>query len=294
MSAFSVANIIGIYAGLEIAESFGWRGPFAALTVLCMPTLLLAWRVLPPVRGHLGQHRTAALDLRQVVFHPAHLRAYALTSALMLGSWTIIPFLAIFLVNNLHWAEVDLRWVWLCGGVATLLTMTPTGWVADSHDKLLVFRVIGLASLVPVLLLTNLPPATSIALTLLATTLFMVVTSLRWVPAMALLTASVAPAQRGSFMSVNASVQQLIMGLGPLVSGVILGANPETDTEHTLHGFGLVGVVAAASMLASVVLAGRLRRAPDCPPELHVHATVAEPLVNGMAVEDGQPQQSSP
>ncbi len=27
MSSFSVASIVGIYVGLEIAEHFGWRGP---------------------------------------------------------------------------------------------------------------------------------------------------------------------------------------------------------------------------------------------------------------------------
>jgi predicted MFS family arabinose efflux permease len=262
MSAYSVANIIGIYIGLEIADSFGWRGPFFILGVLCLPALLLAWRVLPPLRSHLGRHTPRRVRLLDVLLHPNHLRAYTLTAALMLSSWTIFPFLAIYLVHNVGLPESDLRYVWLCGGVATLLTMTPTGWVADSRDKLGAFRAIGVFCLLPVFLITNLPPA-SLVLTLAVTTLFMVATSIRWVPLMAMITASAAPRQRGSFMSVNASVQQMFMALAPLVAGLILGEDPDRGSGAPLTGFPLVGLLAAAAMIASVLLAGRLRRAAD-------------------------------
>jgi predicted MFS family arabinose efflux permease len=277
MSSFSVASIVGIFAGLEIAEAWGWRGPFLVLAVLCVPALLVAWRVLPPLRRHLERRPARAAGLIEILLQPRHLRAYALTAALMMGSWTIIPFLAIFLVSNLHWAETSVKWVWVVGGVATLLTMTPTGWVADSRDKLLVFRVIGVFCVVPVLLVTNLSPDSPVALTLLATTLFMVVTSIRWVPGMAMISASAAPHQRGSFMSVNASVQQMVMGLAPLVSGLMLGQKADGDAGRPLEGYPLVGVLAAASMLTSVYLAGRLRRAPAQQQGPHARETVAEP-----------------
>jgi predicted MFS family arabinose efflux permease len=279
MSSFSVASVVGIFAGLEVAEVWGWRGPFLVLAVLCLPALLLGWRVLPPLRRHLECRPARAAGLLEILLQPRHLRAYALTAALMMGSWTIIPFLAIFLVNNLHWAETSVKWVWVVGGVATFLTMTPTGWVADSRDKLRVFRVIGVFCVVPVLLITNLPADSPVALALLATTLFMVVTSIRWVPGMAMISACAAPQQRGSFMSVNASVQQMVMGLAPLVSGLMLGQKPEDGGGQPLEGFPLVGLLAAASMIASVLLAGRLRRAPAAqqgPPAREVVAEAAE------------------
>jgi predicted MFS family arabinose efflux permease len=277
MSSFSVANIIGIYLGLELADALGWRAPFTVLGLLCVPMLLLAWRVLPPLRGHLGRRARSGVSLRQVLLHPNNVRAYSLTTALMMGSWTIIPFVAIYAVNNVGLPKADLRWIWLTGGVATLLTMTPTGWVADRLDKLMVFRVIGVLCVVPVLFVTNLPP-TTLTVTLLATTLFMVATSIRWVPVMAMITASVPPYQRGSFMSVNASVQQMVMGLAPLISGLILGQDADEHAAKPLMGFPVVGLIAAASMIASVLLAGRLRRreAPESQPTREV---AAEPAV---------------
>jgi predicted MFS family arabinose efflux permease len=221
MSSFSVASIVGIWVGLAIAEEFGWRAPFTVLAVLCLPVLLLAWYVLPPLRRHLARRPAHGVSLREVILHRGHLRAYALTSSLIMGSWMILPALAIYLVKNLHWPEADLSWVWFVGGIATLLTMTPTGWLADSHDKLTVFRVIGLLSVIPALLLTNLPEV-PMPVALLVTTLFMVVTSIRWVPVMAMITTSAAPHHRGTFMSVNTSVQQLAMGLASQISGLLL------------------------------------------------------------------------
>jgi hypothetical protein len=110
---------------------------------------------------------------------------------------------------------------------------------------------------VPVLLITNLP-AVSLTTMLLVTTVFMVLASGRMVPAMALITASALPAYRGSFLSVSASVQQMALGLAPLVSAAILG---DTREAEPLVGFPQVGLVATTAMVVSVILAGRLRPA---------------------------------
>jgi predicted MFS family arabinose efflux permease len=265
MSSFSVASIVGIYAGLEIAEHFGWRAPFIVLAVLCLPVLFLAWYILPPLRRHLSRRPAHGVSLREVIFHAGHLRAYALTSSLILGSWMVIPALAIYLVKNLHWPDADLRWVWLVGGVATLLTMTPTGWLSDTFDKLTVFRIIGLLSVIPVLLVTNLPEL-PMPVVLLVTTLFMVSTAIRWVPVMAMVTTCAAPHHRGTFMSVNSSVQQLVMGLASYFSGLLLVEKIVVGDDGVaaprLVGYPLVGLLAAASMILAVFLAGRLRRVP--------------------------------
>jgi predicted MFS family arabinose efflux permease len=265
MSSFSVASIVGIFVGLETAEYGGWSAPFMGLVLLCLPALALAWLILPPLRRHLEHRPAHGVSLVQVILNPRHLRAYALTSTLILGSWMILPTLADYLVKNLHWPESELRWVWLCGGVASLLLMTPTGWLADSHGKLTVFRVIGLLCIVPVLLITNLPE-TSMIVVLLVTTFFMVATNLRWVPVMAMISTSAAPHQRGPFMSINTSVQQIVMGVASVISGLIVVEQEfvgegGVKTEKLL-GYPLVGILAATSMLAAVFLAGRLRRAP--------------------------------
>lgn len=259
MSAFSVASVIGVPAGLVLSNHLGWRTPFAALGVLSVAVWIMAWQLLPPLRGHLTRgaaHRPASFWT--VLTHATHLRAYALTTTLVLGSFSVIPFLSIYLVNNVGRVKEELPYIWLCGGAATLVTMTPVGWLSDRFGKLLVFRVVALLTIGPTLWLTNLS-AGPLAVTLLATTAYTVLASARMVPAMALLTACAAPRNRGSFLSVNASVQQLAAALAPLLGGWLLG---DTEGARPLVGFSSVGLVAASAMFGSLVLAGWLRPAP--------------------------------
>jgi predicted MFS family arabinose efflux permease len=128
------------------------------------------------------------------------------------------------------------------------------GRLSDRFGKLPVFRILALFTIVPILLITNLPPV-PLAVALGATTLFYITTSGRMVPATAMITACTAPRNRGSFMSVNSSVQQMALGLAALVGGAIVGKTPEGALTH----YEVVGALAAIATLISVILAGRLR-----------------------------------
>jgi predicted MFS family arabinose efflux permease len=257
MSAFSVASIAGIPAGLYLANTFGWRTPFQVLGALSAMVWVLALYTLPTMRGHLVRSATESDDTWEVLLHPAHLRAYLLMIALVMSTFMVYAYLSAFLVANVGVSTDDLPYVYLCGGLAMLVTLTPVGKLSDRFGKLPVFRILALFTVVPIFMLTNLRPV-SLAATLAVTTLFMVVASARIVPAMALITASSLPRYRGSFMSINASVQQLAMALASLLAGALVA---ET-AEGPLSGFGLVGIVCAFCTLLSIVLAGRLQ-APE-------------------------------
>jgi predicted MFS family arabinose efflux permease len=155
-----------------------------------------------------------------------------------------------------------------------MFTTSLFGMLADRFGKLPVFRVLALTMLAPILLLTNLPPV-PLALALTVTTLLWVVSSGRMVPAMAMITSSAAPAYRGSFMSVNASVQQLAAGLAALAGGALV-SQPAKDAP--LEGFPLLGVLCCAVTALSVWLAGYVRPAAEAalPPAEPADALSAE------------------
>src|SRR5579884_690555 len=257
MSAFSLASIAGVPAGLMLAEWLGWRAPFAVLAAVSAAVLLLAAGVLPPLRGHLSRGRPGLADTLVVLRHPAHVRAYVLMLALVLSTFTVFPYIASYLEFNVGRHDTEIKWIYVFGGLATLLGLNVVGKLADRFGKLLVFRIVAVAAVVPLLVLTNLPPV-SLAAVLTVTTLFMVITSARMVPAMALITSCVVPRYRGSFLSVNTSVQQLAAGCAAVVSGAFLG---QASPSAPLTGFPTVGLVAAGAMLVSVVLVGTLRPA---------------------------------
>jgi predicted MFS family arabinose efflux permease len=260
MTAFSVASIAGLPAGIILGNHYGVRAPFAVLGGLAAATWLVAYRVLPPLRGHLGhRHRTAA-ETWAVLTRPAHLRAYAFMIMIVLGAFTIAPHFSDFLVHNVGRDKEDLAYVYLCGGLLTVITLPRVGRIADRLGKRPVFRVMALCTSLTILLLTNLPPL-ALAPVLAVTTLYWFVTSSRWVPAMALITSSALPRYRGSFMSINASVQQLALFLSSEVAGAVIGEGP----DGRLTGYSVAGLIAAGATLVSIALAGRLRPAEELP-----------------------------
>jgi predicted MFS family arabinose efflux permease len=269
MSAFSVASIAGVPAGLFLAHAFpgGWRVPFLVLAVIGAVLLGVAAWVMPSVRGHLGgEHEEGRFW--QVLSRPAHLNAYVLMVALVLSTFMIVPFLAAFLEKNLGCTKDEVPLIYLFGGMATLVTMNLVGRLADRFPRLMLFRVLALLAMGGILVLVNLPRGTSLGLILVSTTLLWVLSSGRMVPAMAMVTSSAEPRYRGSFMSVNAAVQQMAVGLAPLLAGMILS---EASPGAPLVGFSTVGVLCAVAGLASIVLAGRLR-----PMRPEVEAPVAQ------------------
>jgi predicted MFS family arabinose efflux permease len=294
MSSFSVALIVGVPLGLYLAGTLGWRAPFTVLGVLSVLVLTAAWFILPPLRGHLNAPSAGEPSgLLHVLLEPNHLRAYALMAALVLGGFMIAPYFATYLVANVGVGETELFWVYLVGGAMTLGTTTLFGRLADRYGKLRVFRIMALSTVVPTLLLTNLPPV-PLGAVLALFTLLMVTSSGRMVPAQAMITAAAAPRSRGSFMSVTGSVQQLALAVASLIGGLLLGVSPGSaegpapvaghEPLAPLVGYGWLGLLSAGFTGLSVLLAGRLRPAEgglgavDSPEAPALHARkVGEP-----------------
>jgi predicted MFS family arabinose efflux permease len=260
MAAFSVASIAGIPAGLKLAEWFGWWAPFVAIGALSVPVWPLALFLLPPLRGHLHRRHTNPLvEYLEILTRPTHLRSYLLTTLLVMSSLMVAPYLTTYLVANVGRDKSELFWIYLCGGLTALVTMTLIGWWADRWGKLPVYRLMAFSTAIPMLLLTNLPQGTWLVVVLLITTLMFVTTSGRMVPGMAMITASATPRHRGSFLSVNTAISHMALGLAPALAGLILG---DTDSEAPLVHFPLIGLLAAAAAIATGILGGWIRPAP--------------------------------
>jgi predicted MFS family arabinose efflux permease len=258
MSAFAVASIAGLPIGLELAARFGRGVPFYVLAGLSAGIWLVAWLRLPNVRGHLASPRRDVIaEFTAVAREPNHLSAFAFSFFLVLGSFTVGSFMGPYLSTLNGWTERELAVLYAVAGVCTLVTMNVTGRFADRVKRLPLFRVLGAVTLVLAVVSTNLP-RTSLALAAVVVSLFMVFASARMVPAQAMLLGAAAPRVRGSFLSLNTSVQHLATGLAPMIAGAIL----TTAADGTLVGFPLVGWVAAGTAAVSLVLAGFIRPAP--------------------------------
>jgi predicted MFS family arabinose efflux permease len=284
MTAFSIASIAGLPAGIMLGNRFGVRTPFGILGIFGLAIWVVAFKVLPPMRGHLERRRESAAETLAMLRQPAHLRAYAFMIMLVMGSFTIAPHFSDFLVHNVGRAKDDLAYVYLCGGLLTFVTLPLVGRSADRFGKRRVFRLMAGCTLVTILVLTNLPAAPLLPL-LVITTFYWIFTSGRWVPAMALVTSSALPRYRGSFMSINASLQQMAIGLAAVVAGAVI----DEAESGELTGYKAAGLIAAVSTGISMLLAGGLRAAQetaetstavDSPDDSPVLAQTVEDFVN--------------
>jgi predicted MFS family arabinose efflux permease len=263
ISAFAVASIVGLPTGLLLAGWFGRGTPFVVLAGLSGLVWVLAWLRLPHVRGHLSAPRRNPLtEFIAVAREPNHLWGFAFSFFLVLGTFTVGSFVApVFCAIN-GWGERQMAVIYLVAGVCTLLGTNLVGRLADRFERLRLFRVLGGVTLVMAVVVSNLPPI-PVWVAAVAVSGFMGFAAARMVPAQAMLLGASAPAVRGAFMSLNTSVQHAACGLAPMIAGALITETP----DKKLTGFPMVGLVAAVTAAASLILAGWLRQAGTPVPE---------------------------
>jgi predicted MFS family arabinose efflux permease len=260
MSAFSLANICGVPLGLVLASNFNWHVPFFALAGLSLVILAILSRVMPSLRSHLAHLREESPTTRMlaILCGRAHQKAFLFMGMLTFTGFVVFPYMPKYLVANVGLTEKQLPWIYIYGGVCTMFSMNWIGRWADRAGKRRVFIIMSVAAVVPVLLVTNLP-AVPLAVAVAVSTLLMICMSGRFVPAMAMMTASIEARHRGGFMSINSSVQQLAAGVAAWISGMILGQSATGEITH----FRITGVVSVGCALLCIYLSRFLTVRPQ-------------------------------
>jgi len=267
MAAFSLSTVAGVPLGLFLANhvgTLGRRAPFFLLVVLAGVVPFIGYRFLPSLTAHLESARqvNAFQRIYAVARAPNHLKAFAFMSLLMMGGFSVIPYIALYYTSTVGMTEGFITVIYLCGGAATFFTSRLISRLADRHGKLRTFRWVALASFVPLVVTTHLVPVPWWVV-LINSTVFFILVPGRMIPGMAMVTAAAAPAVRGTFMSLTSSVQMLSSGLASLVAGMIIARNAAGQIEH----YNVVGYLAIACGLASLWMAQHLQMpgAPKAP-----------------------------
>jgi predicted MFS family arabinose efflux permease len=256
MASFALASIFGVPIGLYLGQRFGWHTPFFIIAGLGLPILFLAMRVLPRLDAHQVARKQESLGqyLREMFLNRNHQWAFALTVAMQFGGFLVVTFLSAYLVQNLKIAKESLPYLYSLGGVMTLVGSPLIGRWADKVGKPPVYRVMAIAAAAVYLLVTHLPPV-PLVVAMFTMGLLMLCNGGRMVPAMAMITSSVAPARRGSFLGAYSAVQHLSAGFGSWVAGQML----TKDAAGNFVGYGNVGILAAGVTLLTVWIANRLK-----------------------------------
>jgi len=260
MTSFSVATVAGVPLSLFLASHFNWHAPFLAIALMVSVCALGAAKTLPSLKGHLASHPVGdsapnmLANLRLVLVDPNHLRAYAMSASMVFAGFAVIPYIALYLQGNAGFKPEQIPYVYLTGGICTLISARLIGHWSDRAGKAYAFRRLALLMPLPLLAMTLSADLPMVGVLLVSSVLFVVMSG-RMIPGMALIGAAADPRRRGSFMTLNSAVQSLAMGLAALVGGQILGRD---GNGHLTH-YWIAALLGGGASLLSFVLASKLR-----------------------------------
>lgn len=241
---FGASQVLGIPISLYIANHWGWQSPFLMIVGLATIIWTLVMLKLQPVTKHLDlkTEKTAIKHL----WHTLKLRDYRtgflLTALLSIGGFMMMPWGSAFAVNNLHVSYEQLPIMFMASGIAALIVMPLIGKLSDKIDKVKLFTVAAISMMVIIVIYTNLT-SVPFLLIIILNILMMTAIMSRIVPAMALVSALPKMQDRGAFMSINSSLQQIAGGLAAAVGGMIVVQKTKTSPLQHYNTLGYVIVV---------------------------------------------------
>lgn len=257
MASFSLASIFGVPFGLFLATKMGWHAPFLFLVGIAVIVAVMMYFYMPHMHAHLIKDKPKTNPLTvitQITSNKTQMFALLLMFMLMIGQFGVVPFISNYMVANVGFTEEELTYIYMAGGAFTIFTSPLIGKLADRYGNIRVFTIAILVSIVPMFLITNMPQI-HIIYALMVTSLFFITSGGRMIPATTMITATVNPQSRGSFMSINSSVQQISAAIGSLIGGMVV----IQDASGKMHNYQYVGYIAIATSIVAIFIARQLR-----------------------------------
>jgi len=250
--AFSASQILGIPIGLFLATMLDWHAPFLMIVGIAAPVGIVILFKLKPVTGHLHgrQDKSAFVHLWHTASNPLYLRGFMATMLLATGGFMIMPFSSAFLVNNILIPETRLSMIFFITGLCSLFTGPMLGRLSDKCGKYRLFIFGSALSMVMVFVYTRLGP-NPIWVIILTNIILWVGISSRMISSSALTSGVPDLHDRGAYMGINSSMQQVSGGIASFVAGLIV--HQPTSTSPLQH-YDIVGNVTICTMVITMFM----------------------------------------
>jgi len=276
MGAFSVASVLGVPAGLELAHLGSWRTPFFAVAGLGLLVAGGALILMPPMVGHLARSRGPDAErgsVRLLLRQPVAMLSLAATATAMMSGFSIIPNIASHLRFNLGFPRDRLGLVYMVGGFVAFFTLRIAGrWVdrfgapvVSAGGTAVFVCVLGIGFAWPSAWLPGVAghPGLLLGAVITLFVFFMMGNSLRNVSMNTLTSRVPGPAERARFMSVQSAVQHLSSAIGAALSTRLLTVEPDGRLGGMLGLTLFSGAVALAVPFLLAAVHSRLLRRPS-------------------------------
>jgi predicted MFS family arabinose efflux permease len=249
--AFSASQVLGIPLGLYLASHFHWHMPFLMIVGFSVVVFIIVAMRLKPVAEHLKIERKVNpfVHLGRTAANKRYITGFLGTVLLATGGFMLMPLGAAFSINNLKIKQDDLIMVYTITGISSMIIGPVVGKLSDSIGKLRMFIIGSVLTMIMVYIYTN-QEATPLWLVIVINILLFAGVTSRIISATALVSGIPAPQDRGAFMGLNSSIQQVSGGVASLVAGMLV---VKEDSGHFLH-YERIGYVVIASMLVCILM----------------------------------------
>jgi predicted MFS family arabinose efflux permease len=253
---FAASQVLGIPIGLYLANLWGWHAPFLMIVGLSILIALTIMQGMKPVTKHLELkvEKNVFQHFRHVLSTKNYQIAFTGTALLSVGGFLMMPFGSAFAINNLKITQEQLPMVFMVTGISALVVMPIVGRLSDKFDKFKVFAVGSVWAIIMTAVYTNLTPMPLWIIMVLNILLFAGIMS-RAVPATSLMTGIPDMQDRGAFMSINSSLQQIAGGIASIVAGLII---VQKDKYSPLEHYPTLGVISIVVILLCIWLVYRV------------------------------------
>ena len=255
---FGASQILGIPIGLYLANIWGWHAPFLWVAGMAAIVAALIAFKLQSINKHLliQTDKSAFKHLIHTLAKKDYRIGFTATALLSVGGFMLMPFGSAFAINNLHITQHELPVLFMISGLSTLVIMPIIGKLSDTTDKFKIFALASIWTIVTVAVYTNLS-VTPFWLVAIFNVLMMAGVMSRMIPSTALVTAIPVAEDRGAFMSINSSLQQIAGGIAAAFAGMIV---VQKDTFSPLEHYNKLGFIIIGISILSILLMYRVSK----------------------------------
>lgn len=255
---FGASQVLGIPIGLYIANKWFWEAPFFMIVAMSIVIAICIALYLKPVREHLSlqPQKKAMAHLWNTLKNKEYRIGFMSITMLSVGGFMMMPFGTIFAVNNLGVHPDQLPILFMISGVTSLTLMPFIGRLSDRINKFKLFTIATLWLMIVCVVYTNffhIP----FWLVILTNICMMIGIMSRMVPSSALNSAVPETADRGAYMSITSSLQQISGGVAAAIAGLIVYQEHENSP---LINYDIVAYVLVVVSIISIILMSRVNK----------------------------------
>ncbi|WP_333820510.1 MFS transporter [Ohtaekwangia sp.] len=280
--SFASSQVLGIPLGLYLANKWGWHSPFLLIVGVSVAVGVLIVVYLKPINAHLKvqSDRNAFQHLGKTLSRSTYLKAFAATTLLATGGFMLMPFGSAFSVNNLGLKLSQLPMLYMITGIFSMATGPIIGKLSDSVGKYTIFFWGTMLTIAVVIFYVNLG-VTPLSTVIIVSILMFTGVSSRIISSSALMTAVPEPADRGAFMGINASVQQISGGIATFIAGHIVVER----IDKSLANYDVLGYTVVGTMLISALMMYFIHRYVDRKTKAAAKNNAAPPVTSAAIAE---------